>query len=349
MNLKLEEALGRCLELLERGASIDQSLRGHEPLAAELRPLLAAAQTVRVRTIPDYTPQALVGGRARMHAACVVAAERAGTRSGGWLPWGRPLMLAGVSALVVVFAVLGFTTDLFRFGSDSSTAQAQGIVSSAGANEIVLTTEDGQLVIRIGENTALLDANGNVISGGQIVPGSKVKVEFEDDDGAFAGLKIEIDNNDNDDGMSGGSEVEFEGVVESIAGDTMTVQASFGLATVHLDAGTAVKGALAAGGSVKVHATLQDDGSYLAREVELTVAGDDTGLDDDIGPDPGDDTSAGDGSGTGTGDDTTDDDSSGSGDDTTDDSSGSGSGDDGSGDDDSDGPGRGRGRGHGDD
>lgn len=292
----LEEALAQCLARLEAGASIEDCLRGRETLAAELRPLLQAAQALRDRdAIADYTLPAFERGRARMHAARIRQVE-GGRRAPilpGWF-FGRPAALMAVAAVVALVAALGFTTGLFRFDADTTSAQVEGVVSRVDPDAIVLMTADGQLIIRIGENTIFLDADGDVISGGDIVPGRGAKVEVEEEDGAFAGLRIEVED-DGDEGGSG-AEVEFSAVIDTVSGSTLTVQASFGAATVRIDPQTEVKGALAAGASVEVHATLQPDGSYLAREIDVKgpEGGDDEG---DGGDDDGDDRSGTSGSG----------------------------------------------------
>jgi hypothetical protein len=293
MRQALEEALARCLARMEEGAAIEECLRDHAGLAAELRPLLEAAQTLRgpAGGIPEHTSPAFERGRARMHAA---RREAEGERRAPFAGlFGRPLSLVAVAAVVALLAALGFTTDLFRFGADTTSAHVQGVVSRVDADAIVITTPDGQVVIRIGENTVVLDASGNPINGGDIVPGRSAKIEVEeDDDGEFDAQRIEVEDDEDDEG--GGAEVEFSGVVDSVSGVTIAVQASFGPATVTTDSETEIRGTLAEGATVEIHATLQDDGSYLAREIEAQAAVGDG--DDNSGP-------GGDNSGSGSGSD----------------------------------------------
>jgi len=83
-----------------------------------------------------------------------------------------------------------------------------------------------------------------------------------------------------------GSEVEIYGTIESISGMVYVI----GGKTVNTDAMTEITGMLAVGGFVKVHATLNADGTYLAREIELmTAPAFGTGDDDDQGEDQDED------------------------------------------------------------
>ncbi len=63
MKSALKQALADCLARLEAGAGLEECLRGHEALAAELRPLLEAAQALRARDVADYRPDAFQRGR----------------------------------------------------------------------------------------------------------------------------------------------------------------------------------------------------------------------------------------------------------------------------------------------
>src|SRR3972149_8129842 len=91
MKPALKQALADCLARLGAGAGIEEGLRGHDALAAELRPLLEAAQALRARDVADYRPDAFQRGRARMHAARMSATERGGRPAwaGLWRPPGR--------------------------------------------------------------------------------------------------------------------------------------------------------------------------------------------------------------------------------------------------------------------
>ena len=84
MKSALKQALADCLARLEAGAGIEECLRGHEALAAELRPLLKAAQALRARDVADYRPDAFQRGHARMHAARMSETERGGRPAWKW-------------------------------------------------------------------------------------------------------------------------------------------------------------------------------------------------------------------------------------------------------------------------
>src|SRR3990170_4539695 len=190
MKPALKQALADCLARLEAGAGMEECLRGHEALAVELRPLLEAAQALRARALPDYRPEALQRGRARMHAARVLAAERGGRSV--WAGLWRPLTLAGVAATVAVLAALGLTTGIFRFGADTTSAPVDGVVSRVDPDSIIITTRDVRTTIRIGDSTIVLDAMGNPISGGEIAPGRSVRIEVDKQNGEYSARRIEV-------------------------------------------------------------------------------------------------------------------------------------------------------------
>ena len=267
MKSALKQALADCLARLEAGASIDECLRGHDALAADLRPLLEAAQALHARGVEDYRPDAFQRGRARMHAARMSETERAGRSAWPGL-WG-PLALTGVAAAVAVLAALGFTTGVFRFGADSTSAQVDGVVSRVDPNAIVLITADGRVSIQIAEGTRVLDAKGNEIRGGDIAPGRSARIDVQEQNGEYSAQRIEVDGEDHGEQ---GAEVEFSGKVQTVSGGTLTIEASFGTATVVIGAETEVKGALTPGVTVQVKANVQNDGTYLAKRIE--AAGD---------------------------------------------------------------------------
>lgn len=292
MRRRIEEALGDCLTRMDRGETLDACLRSYEGIADELRPLLEAAAAVRGQAgrVPEYSREAALSGRARMQAERVRQAQRRRPLI-GWSPFGS-LVVGGVVAAVVALAVLALS-GVFDFDGQTSVAQAEGIVASAGTDSMVLTTQDGRIVVTIGDKTLVLDSNGNLISGDMIVPGRRARIEFEEEADGFTGLRIEVEDDDHDAGESHGTEVEFSGVIQSIDANTLTLNTSFGAATVRIDAGTEVKGTLQVGQAVKVHATFERPGSYLAREIEVTDAGDDHGDDDATGDDHKDNSETG--------------------------------------------------------
>jgi hypothetical protein len=273
MKPALKQALADCLARLEAGAGIEECLRGHDALAAELRPLLEAAQALRARDVADYRPDAFQRGRARMHAARMSVTERSGRSA--WAGLWRPLALTGVAAAVAVLAALGLTTGVLRFGADTTSAQVNGVVSRVDTDVIILITADGRVSIRIGEKTIVLDANGNAINGGEIAPGRSARIEAEEENGEYSAQRIEVED---EDGEGHGAEVEFKGVVKTVSGNAVTVKTSFGTPTVVIGPKTKVEGALKPGVTVEVHAVIQDDGSYLGTEIH--AKGEKTGEDD---------------------------------------------------------------------
>ena len=298
MKHALEEALARCLARLGAGASIEGCLRGQDSLAEELRPLLEVAQELGGQSdhIPPQRPEAFLRGRVRMRAARARWGERGGRAPWAAFPLSRPRWLLAVTAGAAVLVALAFTTGLFTFGSGTTSAHLEGVVSRAESDEIVFTTADGEVTIGIDESTTVLDAAGSAISSDGIVPGRTAKAEVEEQmDGAFVAQRIEVDA---DDEQGRGAEVEFRGVVTTMRDSTISVQAAFGVATLRIDSQTEVKGALAVGSTIRVHGTVQGDGSYLAREIAVEGLADD---DHDRGHD--DVTSDDDGSGRGPADD----------------------------------------------
>ena len=146
----------------------------------------------------------------------------------------------------------------------------------------------------------MLDANGNPINGDDITPGRSARVEVEEEDGEYSAQRIEVEDED-DEGH--GAEVEFSGKVQTVSGGTLTIEASFGVATVLIGPNTEVKGTLNPGVAVKVHADVQADGSYLARQIEAKGGQTDGGGGDDNGGGGDDDGTPSSGSGDGGGSD----------------------------------------------
>lgn len=231
-----------------------------------------------------------------MHAARTRAAGGGGRLHRMGVFW-RPVGVLAVAAVVAVLAALGFTTDIFRFGAEPTSAQVDGVVSRADADAIVLVTAGGRLTIRIGDNTIVLDANGKPINWGDITPGRSARIEVEEEGGQYSAQRIDVDD---DDKKGHGAEVEFKGAVKSVSGNSVAVTASFGTATVVIGPESKVDGVLAPGARVEVHAFVQNDGTYLAKEIEVKGDGGGNGGDDEGG---GDGDGGGDGGGGGGGDD----------------------------------------------
>jgi hypothetical protein len=193
------------------------------------------------------------------------------------LPWRAAALgaTAGMAALIV----LGFATGLLDPGRGPNVAQAQGVVASAGPDTLILSTQQGPLEVRIGESTVVLDSSGNVISGSEIVPGARATIEFEEEEDGNSGVRVEIEaEEEEDEGRedTSGTEVEFNGVIESFDGSTLTLVASFGTAHVRIDAQTQVEATLEAGRTVKIHALRETGGLYLAREIQAAGGGDES-------------------------------------------------------------------------
>jgi len=272
MRSALKQALADCLARLEAGAGIEECLRGYDSLAAELRPLLEGAQALRAHQFADHRPEASQRGRARMHAARIAEAERG--RRQAWGGMWRPLALTGVAAVVAVMAALGFTTGVFRFGADTTSAQVDGVVSRVDPDAIIITTRDGRTTIRIGDSTIVLDAMGNPISGGEIAPGRSVRIEVDEQNGEYSARRIEVEDDDHE---ANDAEVEFKGIVKAFKNSVLTVKASFGNAAVAIGPETRVEGALKPGVTVEVHAFIQGDSTYLGKEIKVKDGGGDGG------------------------------------------------------------------------
>jgi len=120
---------------------------------------------------------------------------------------------------------------------------------------------------------------------GALAVGMMVKVHATlQADGTYLAREIEAARGDDASstatpGVPGSGEVEFFGKIESIQNGVYVI----GGRTVRTAPQTEIKGALAVGMMVKVHATLQADGTYLAREIELSNGDDNSGSDDNSG------------------------------------------------------------------
>jgi hypothetical protein len=265
----LDSALVEGLATIERGATVDEALVGHEEFADELRSLLLTAQEVRTlgRDAPEAPALAAQRGRARMQAARLAQLERRG-RNWGWIPWRAVGLGSAAAALAAVLVV----AEVGPFSPDTAPVQAQGTISRTTADAIVINTREGQVEARIVDDTVVLDGSGNVIGAAEIVPGSRATVELEEGEDGLSGLKIEIEDEDGE--AAHGAEVEFGGTVLSVQGSTLTLQTSFGSAVVIVDSSTEINGSLAPGLTLEVHGSLQPDGTYLAREIEVQGAND---------------------------------------------------------------------------
>jgi hypothetical protein len=108
------------------------------------------------------------------------------------------------------------------------------------------------------------------------MPGSRATIEFEEEEDGNSGVRVEIEAEEEEDGGredASGIEVEFNGVIESFDGSTLTLMASFGTATVRIDAQTQVEATLEAGRTVRIHGLRDTSGLYLAREIQAADGG----------------------------------------------------------------------------
>jgi hypothetical protein len=177
---------------------------------------------------------------------------------------------------------------------DSPKNNATGTPGAPGSGEVeffgkVESIQNG--VYLIGGRTVRTAAGTEIKAG--VVVGAMVKVHATlQADGSYLAREIEPAQGDDANkagtpGAASSGEVEFFGKVESIQNGVYLI----GGRTVRTTAGTEIKSGVVLGALVKVHATLQADGSYLASEIELSQGDDNSGKggDDDSGKGSGDD------------------------------------------------------------
>lgn len=144
-----------------------------------------------------------------------------------------------------------------------------GLVEAMAASMWTVSGEQVQVTV-----DTLIDAD--------IAAGALVEVKGKVVGGLMVADSIELKES-----MPGavGVEVEIFGSIESISGTVYVI----GGKTVNTDASTEITGVLAVGSFVKIHAALNADGTFQAREIELvTEPAPDTGDDDDQGEDQDD-------------------------------------------------------------
>ncbi len=123
----------------------------------------------------------------------------------------------------------------------------------------------------IGGMTFRVTAATEIEAGLQL--GDLVKVHARlQSDGSLWAREIEREQERDRDRDREGDEIEFSGTVESMDADAWVV----GGQTVKITAQTEIKDAIEVGDFVRVHAHVEDDGSLVAREIELE-GGDDAG------------------------------------------------------------------------
>jgi len=294
MSDDIEDLLARCLARLAAGADLDACLADAGPRAAELRPLLEAAASLRRLPVEPYSREALLAGKVRLRA---VVASQAGRRPRLLASMWRTGAVFAAAAAVAIIALLALSTDVFRFGSTTGQAQVQGVLSAVRDGTIVVKTPDGELIIGVREETQVVDPQGQAQTPDQIPPGANVTVDLEDSGGTPTAGRVEWeDQREEEEGQPDATpppatEVEFGGTVVAVSGSEITVQASFGTALVRTNGETEIKGSLSPGVTVKVHAVTQPDGSYLAREIEALGADGDGDDQEEDSSGPGGDSS----------------------------------------------------------
>jgi len=164
-------------------------------------------------------------------------------------------------------------------GSESA-APASTDGEDDGDEDIANESEFTGTVESIDGNTWTVNGQQVAVAGaeleGDIAVGDMVKVHAsQNDDGVWVAREIELaDDDDDDDGDDDGdheNESEWTGAVDAISGDTWTI----GGVQVMVTASTEIEGNIAVGDVVKVEASQNDDGVWVAREIELADDDDD--------------------------------------------------------------------------
>lgn len=186
---------------------------------------------------------------------------------------GRRLKLGGLILFSAVF--------LSACAGNVSAEDLQGLGLSPEEIETILSgvvegLEDGKLMI----DGNIVEISDETEFEGEIKIGDDVEIKFRfDDEGGMIAQSVEFSGVDDDD-----SEVEFLGIVESMGSDAWVI----GGKNVAVTPSTEIKGGIAEGDSVKVHAYTDDAGALVAREIEPTegdLDDDDSDVDDDKGED----------------------------------------------------------------
>ncbi len=145
-----------------------------------------------------------------------------------------------------------------------SAGDLQGLGFSPEEIESILSgvidgLEDGKLMI----DGNIFEISDETDFEGEIEVGDDVEIKFRfDDDGGMIAQSVELHSDADDDD----SEVEFFGVVESMGSDVWVIGGN----TVTVTTSTEIKGVIFEGDSVKVHASPDDSGTLVAREIEPT-------------------------------------------------------------------------------
>ncbi len=187
---------------------------------------------------------------------------------------GRRLKMGGliVFSAVVLSACAGNVSAEDLQGLGFSPEEIESILSGA-----VEGLEDGKLII----DGNIVEISDETEFEGEIEIGDEVEIKFRtDDEGRMIAQSVEFSDDDSDDD----AEVEFSGIVESLSSDVWVI----GGQTVLVTLSTEIKGDISEGDSVKVHASPDDAGALVAREIEPAegeLDDEDSDLDDNEGDD----------------------------------------------------------------
>jgi hypothetical protein len=176
-------------------------------------------------------------------------------------------LLVGVNTVFARPAMFDSLQASSLFGSSSSEVEFMGRLE-------VMTPLSGSQAVEwmIAGRTVQVSAGTEIK--GSLAIGEMVKVHARVmADGILVAREIESAagaGTGTDDGVASGNEIEFYGTVQEITTSTWMISGK----QVTILNSTEIKGSLTVGDMVKVHALAQDDGSWVAREIEL-AAGDD--------------------------------------------------------------------------
>lgn len=98
------------------------------------------------------------------------------------------------------------------------------------------------------------------VAGARVINASAAQAELSDDRGSSTGTAPKVDDRQN-------SAVEFFGTIQAIEGSTWTISGQ----VVTVQPGSEIKGSLAVGDLVKVHAFRAADGSLVLREIAASL------------------------------------------------------------------------------
>jgi hypothetical protein len=163
--------------------------------------------------------------------------------------------------------------------SPRSLAEAEGTVSSVGADNLTVHTRSGDDVKFTVNSDTIIRHEDQRLGLSDIKVGDHVNVEGRvNTDGGFTALRIEVQNDHGDDNHNNHSEpVEVNGTVTAVSSTSLTVNADGHSVVIGLTSSTVVKngghtGALTdlkTGQRVEVTANRQTDGTLVATQVRI--------------------------------------------------------------------------------